>query len=149
VALGQDSFLRINRDDIKSFTLFTPGGNVAFYRVPEISNNCYCQLIATGPACTVYKKITTRLKKPDYRTTGLTESGNKYYEYKDFAEYFIVNVSGKNKFSGKFFLNRRSIEKVFAFDRQKLDAYLHDHGKSAVNELFIKSLADYFNETPN
>jgi hypothetical protein len=140
------AFLHVGTDAVKAFTLFTPLGNLAFYWVPEISNDYFFQLLSTGGTCTVYKKITTKVNRPDYHTNGLVEYGNKYAEYIDFGCYYIMNVTGKSKFSGKFYLTKNSIKKAFGFDQEKLQQYFDSHKNSPLDDDFVKGIADYFNQ---
>lgn len=145
VTRDMQTFLHANRDDVKAFTLFTPNGDFAFYSVPEISDDCFFLLVATGKTCTVYKKITTTIKNADYHTDGIAEFGSKTAEYIDNATYYGMNVLGKSKFSGRFYLTKRSVKEAFGFNQHKLNQYFTQHGKEDFNEGFVRGLANYFN----
>ncbi len=139
-------FLHADRGDVKSFTLFTPDGKLTFYVVPEIGSYCFVQLLAMGKTCTVFKRINTVIKRPDYVTDGKVETGNPYYEYVDKISYFIMNVSGKNKFSARFYANKESIKQAFGFDQDKLAQYFGQHRKGSLDDNFVKGIADFYNQ---
>lgn len=146
VTRDMQTFLYPYRDDVKAFKLFAPNADFAFYWVPEISNHCFFQLIATGDACTVYKKIITSIKRRDYNLNGAPDYVVRNLQYVDAETYYIMNISGKSKFSGKFYLNKGSIKRAFSFNPEKCDQYFAQHSDEHITDDFVKGIADYFNQ---
>src|SRR6202012_357074 len=91
--LTQDerSAIEVNRDAIKSFTLYNNAQvPVVFENVPEIDRNHYVEVIATGKKYRIYKLIKTKFEKSDYHTDGVVTTGNPYDEYVDEGNYFVI-----------------------------------------------------------
>jgi len=140
------TFLHTERREIKAFVLYAPEGKYVFKKVPEITAKEFLQLLSSGPACTVYKKTITTVKGPSFRTDGIVESGTHFSKYVDVPVYYITNVTGKYKFSGRFFPTKKSIKTVFGFNEEKLNQYMAQHSNDAIDDNYITGLAAWFNK---
>ena len=78
----------------------------------------------------------------DYQTNGITETGNKYDEYVDEWQYFILSSKGELM---KIELKKKSIEKVLENESSKVESFFNDHKRDKVDEAFVKSLLQSLN----
>lgn len=100
------------------------------------------EIIQKGNNYSVYKRVKVVLVKPTYKSDGLTESGNKYYEYKDASKYCVTD--NKNNSVKKFDLKKRSI--ADAFGKEKTASFFTQHKKDPVDETFLKNPVLNFNQ---
>lgn len=145
VTRDKQNYLHTEKRDIKGFILYTDSGKLIFTKVPEINTKDFFQLLASGNTCTVYKKTSTVIKRGNYVSDGIAETGTRSSSYADNPTYYLANVNGKNKFSGKFYATKKSIQAAFGFDNDKLQQYFTLHKFEENDESFIIGLGSYFN----
>lgn len=145
VTRDEKNYLHTEKRDIKGFVLYTDSGKLIFTKVPEINAKDYFQLLGMGNTCTLYKKVSTTVKGPGYYTNGSPEAAVRDARYEDYNTYYLMDVDDRNRFPGKFYPIKRSVQSVFGFDNDKLQQYFTQHGDAAINDAFIIGLAAYFN----
>jgi hypothetical protein len=132
-------YYSVDKQEIKSLTLFAPGKTFYFEKVLLINNADLFEVIQKSDNYSVYKLVKAIFRKPTYHTDGLTESGNKYSEYADENEYYIID--NKTNTAKKFEFKKHSIEE--AVGRERTQAYFAMHKKALIDEMFIKNLVTY------
>jgi phage-related tail fiber protein len=138
--------IEIDKEQIKSFILKDNSGKeYDFVRVDAIKPNTFFQSLSTvaGNKFAAYKWTKTRFKKSDYRTDGLTESGNNYDEYVDESTYYAVDL--KTNTVIPFELKKKSIKEAFGTDKPNTDKYFSEHKEDDFNDDFITGLVNYLN----
>ena len=137
------SALTLDKTRISFFTLFNDSAKNShtFMIVPEININLFCEVIALGDSCNVFKLTTTRFVKADFRSDGIASTGNNYDEYVDDVKYYVYNV--KTDSYQPFLLKKKSI--IAAFDNnERVNEYFLKH-KDGIDETVVKNLAEYVN----
>jgi hypothetical protein len=141
----QRSAIEIDRDLVKSFTLYDNlNRSYTFERVPQIDNNHYIQVVASGNKYKIYKAIKTNFVKSNYTTDGLSTTGNNYDEYIDENTYYVYDV--KTNSLQKLSLKKKSIKEDFAKDQDKLNKFMSDHSSDDIDDFYLTSLGSYMNE---
>lgn len=134
----------VNRDQIKTFTIYNKLDQPETYElVTTINPTHYSQVLSDGSKYKVYKFTKTTFVKSDYKTDGLTSSGNHYDEYVDEPTYYVLNV--KTSALQKVQLKAKAIKQVFAADADKVKTYFNDHADDDINDTFLSNLADSLN----
>lgn len=144
--LSQDKQTAIatDKERVKAFVVYDKNDSpMAFEYVPAIDATHYCQVLATGSKYKVYKLTQTAFVKANYKSDGMTSSGNKYDEYVDEAAYYVFNV--KTSQLQKTTLKNKAIKQAFADDADKVKAFYSAHGDDEIDENFLKNLADSLN----
>ena len=109
--------------------------------VPEINIDLFCEVIALGDSCAVFKLTTTKFVKANFQSDGIVSTGNNYDEYVDDVKYYVYN--GRTDAYQPFLLKKKSI--IAAFDNNaRVNEYFSKH-KDAIDENVVKNLADYIN----
>jgi len=138
------SVMLADRNIIKSFTLFSPKGQLmTFEQVNQISKDLYLQVISAGPKYKIYKLYITKFVPSNYKSDGIVSSGNTYDEYTDESGYFIWNLSANTL--GVLNTRKKDIKEAFAAEGSKLTDYMTAHS-GKIDENYIKSLADAMNQ---
>jgi hypothetical protein len=134
--------LTLDRTRISFFTLFDSAKNAhTFMIVPEIDINLFCEVIALGDSCNVFKLTKTKFVKADFHSDGIVSTGNNYDEYVDDVKYYVYNV--RTDTYQPFLLKKKSI--IAAFDNNiRVNEYFSKH-KDAIDETVVKNLAVYIN----
>jgi hypothetical protein len=136
--------IEIDKSRIKSFTLYTPLNQPeTFEYVPEIDKTHYPQVLESGKKYRIYKLTTTTFVKNNYRTDGMTSSGNNYDEYADEYTYFAYNVQTKQLL--KFALKKKSIKAAFASDADKVNAFFESNDDK-IDDAFLSKLSAYLDQ---
>ncbi len=136
--------IEIDKDKIKSFTLYNEAGNELTYAyVPAIDKTHYAQVIADGKKYSVYKLTKTRFVKNNYHSDGMTSTGNNYDEYVDENTYYVVN--NETKQVQVLPLKRKGIKTVFAADGKKVDTFLSAYDGD-MDDSYVKNLGDFMNK---
>jgi len=91
----------------------------------------------------LYKEITTTFHPADYKSNGITSTGNNYDEFIDSYEYYLILPGGKGYTSLK--LKKKAIREALASAAPKVDDYLSRHGKDEINEAFLVGLVNQLN----
>ncbi len=147
VTQDQQTYIALDKGSFKAFTLSDPLGNLhSFEVVRSVNPNSFVEVVTKGNKYAIYKLIKTKYKKADYRTDGLTESGDKENQYIDEFEYYVVNVSAKAAPAAKFSLKKKSIKEAFGAGGPNVDAYFAQHKDDDINEAFVKELGEYLNQ---
>jgi hypothetical protein len=134
--------LTLDKTRISFFTLFDSSKNAhTFMTVPEINIDLFCEVIALGDSCAVFKLTTTKFVKANFQSDGIVSTGNNYDEYVDDVKYYVYN--GRTDAYQPFLLKKKSI--IAAFDNNaRVNEYFSKH-KDAIDENVVKNLADYIN----
>ncbi|WP_184544057.1 carboxypeptidase-like regulatory domain-containing protein [Mucilaginibacter sp. FT3.2] len=134
----------VDRDKIKSFTVYDALDQPQTYElVTEINPTHYTQVLASGDKYRVYKFTKTTFEKSDFKSDGMTSSGNKYDEYVDEPTYYVFNV--KTASLQKITLKSKAIKQAFAADADKVKLFYSEHTDDEINESFLKDLAESLN----
>jgi hypothetical protein len=146
VTQDQANYIELSKGTYKSFNLVDADGiEHIFVAIPAISNALFPEEIAKTEKYSIYKLTKTKFKRADYRTDGLTETGNNYDEYVDEYEYYVVNNKDKSGQAIKISAKRKSVKDAFGTDAAKVDAYVSQH-KDDLNDNYFKLLATYLNQ---
>jgi hypothetical protein len=134
----------VDRDQIKSFTIYNKLDQPETYQlITAINPTHYTQVLSDGSKYKVYKYTKTTFVKSDFKTDGMTSTGNHYDEYVDEPTYYVLNV--KTSALQKISLKAKAIKQVFAADADKVKAYFSDHADDDINDTFLSNLADSLN----
>ena len=137
--------IEVDKDLVKSFTLYDNMNRpYTFERVPQIDNNHYVIVIASGDKYKIYKAIKTNFVKSNYTTDGLTSSGNNYDEYVDDSSYYVYDV--KTNTLQKIALKKKALKDGFTKDADKLNKFVSDHSSDTIDDFYLSSLGSYMNE---
>jgi hypothetical protein len=145
--LSQDKQTAIaaDKDHVKGFVVYDKSDNpLAFEYVSAIDATHYSQVLATGAKYKVYKLITTKFVKSDYKNDGISSSGNKYDEYVDEPKYYVVDA--KTGQPQKIALKSKAIKQAFATDADKVKTFFDEHKSDDVDEAFLSKLGAYLNQ---
>lgn len=95
-------------DNVKSFSLF--GADVVVYEhFPNLYATPFLQQLVKD-SVSLYKGMTTKYKKADFRTNGIVESGHDYDEYSDKVVYYVQFPDKQLK---EVQLRKKSYKEVF------------------------------------
>jgi hypothetical protein len=78
----------------------------------------------------------------DYQTNGITETGNKYDEFVDEQQYFILSSKGELM---KIEFKKKSIEKILENESSKVEAFFNDHKRDKIDETLVTALLKSIN----
>ncbi|HLY69386.1 MAG TPA: carboxypeptidase-like regulatory domain-containing protein [Puia sp.] len=147
ILMTQDmkSAMEINKDQVKAFALKSDNGVFyIFEQVPGLENGNFLQQLVKGNKFLLYKSIKTKFIKSNYRTDGLTESGNNYDEYLDEFRYYVLQVGAKDY--KEIELKKKSIKSVLSNQTDKVNAYFSQHADDSIDESFLKGLIIFLNQ---
>lgn len=146
IFLDSAKIIELNSSDIGSFTIGDSGQQVTFERLRNSTDlNFYQPVYKNEKGYSLYKLLKTTFKKADYQTNGLFESGNKFDEYVDTQEYYILSDKGE---LAKITFKKKSIEKCFGKESEKVDAFFTSHKNDNIDEAFVASLLEFINTQP-
>ena len=135
--------IELSSGAIAGFSLKADGRVQVFERLKNSSDlNFYQPVYKDDKGYSLYKLLTTKFKKADYQSNGIIESGNKYDEYTDQLEYFIV--SPKQELV-KITFKKKALEKALENESSKVDGFFNQHKGDEVNEDFVKKLLQFLN----
>lgn len=141
----KQSAIEVDKAQIKSFTVYADRDKPMVYEsVPAIDNSHFLQVLSDGSKYKIYKLTKTKFVKSNYRTDGMTSTGNPYDEYIDENAYYVLNVL--NKQFQKVSLKKKALKEAFASEGEKPDRFFAEHSQDIINDDFIKSLGDYLNK---
>jgi hypothetical protein len=144
--LSQDkqTAIDVNKEQVKGFTVYDKADQpINFEYIPAIDATHFAQVLSTGTKYKVYKLTKTTLVKADFKSDGLTSSGNKFDEYVDEPGYYVIDV--KTNGVQKVALKSKAIKQAFAADADRVKAYFDAHKDDDVNEGFLGGLGDSLN----
>jgi hypothetical protein len=145
--LSQDkqTAIDVNKEQVKGFTVYDKADQpINFEYVPAIDATHFAQVLSTGTKYKIYKLTKTTLVKADFKSDGMTSSGNKFDEYVDVPGYYVIDV--KTNGIQKVALKSKSIKQAFAADADKVKAYFDAHKDDDINEGFLAALGDSLNQ---
>jgi hypothetical protein len=134
-----------DKNVMKGFVLVSPQDKpVRFEMMPGISSDLYCIVLSTGPNYKIYKLIKTKYVPSDYKTDGISSTGNKYDEYTDESTYYVMNM--KTMAFQPIQLRKKSIQTTFAADGGKLNSFMSTHSSDKMDEAYLGALGDAMNQ---
>lgn len=134
-----------DKNSIKGFMLESPQDQpVRFEMMTGISSDLYSIVLSSGPDYKIFKLIKTEYIPSDYKTNGLSSSGNKYDEYADTYTYYVMNM--KTMAYQPVQLRKKSIKEVFASEANKLNSFMTAHSSDKIDEEYLKALGDALNQ---
>lgn len=140
---SSNTVMELSSKDIAGFSLKEDNQEYNFERLKNSTDlNFYQPVYKDEKGFSLYKLLLTKFVKADYQTNGITESGNKYDEYVNDEQYFILSAKGELI---KIELKKKSIEKVLENESSRVEAFFNDHKKDKVDETFVKSLLQSIN----
>lgn len=137
--------IAVSKEAVKSFTVFDKSGEaMTFDYVPDIDPTHFVQVLSAGSKYKIYKLTKTTLVKANFKSDGMTSSGNKYDEYVDEPVYYITDMkAGKPQ---KITLKGKAIKQAFAADADKVKQFFADHADDDITEKFLAGLGGYLNQ---
>jgi hypothetical protein len=141
--VDKNTVYEFSSSTIKSFALQTDSGQYTFERISAVNNGNFIQQIVKGEKYSLYKSIKTTFVKSDFYSDGLIERGNRYDEYVDEYEYYILLPGGKDCRKVEF--KKKSIKEILSLDSVKVNKYFSDHSSEDIDENFIKGLLAFLN----
>jgi hypothetical protein len=142
VLLDSSSIVEINSSDVLNFTIADDSETYTFERLRNSTDlNYYEPIEKNEKGYSLYKLLFTKFKLADYQTNGLIQSGNKYDEYVDTEEFFVLTPK---KEMIKLTMKEKSI-KAALNDDPKVDSFFSSHKKAKINESLLKELVESLN----
>jgi hypothetical protein len=93
---GGKNVISLSNDAVSKFILVDSGKAYIFKKNPSINKSFYFQpMVESENGYSLYKHISTQLKRADYQNIGYGTTGKKYDEYVDSYEYYLVFPGGK------------------------------------------------------
>jgi len=135
-----------DRNEFKAVTFYRHDSAFVFERVQSINPNDLFQVLTFSPGkYGFYKIIHTKLKKANYTSNGISESGNKYDEYIDELEYYILFANKEFRLLSS--LKKNAVEKAFSLspDKDKMEIFFSSHKNSKSPENDIENLVKFLN----
>jgi hypothetical protein len=137
--------IEVRNEEFKSFTLIQENQNFVFVHVPLINQTDFFEELVNQPGkYSLYKLIHTRIRRADYRTNGLFETGNDYDEYVDNYDYYVI-FPGDRVYK-RILLKTKSIKDILSMEHSKIKSYFSDHWESNIDEAFLKGLILYIDQ---
>ncbi|HET6253061.1 MAG TPA: carboxypeptidase-like regulatory domain-containing protein [Puia sp.] len=147
LVMSQDmkSGIELYKSQIVRFELKDADGRRHFFvQAPALNNGNFVECLIRGDKYSLYKIVSTKFKKADYRSDGLTESGNNYDEYIDDATYYVTDGKGDN--AKKLEMKKKSILAVFGADKDKVDGYLKKNSYDDLDIGYVQGLVVFLNQ---
>lgn len=136
--------IAVSQDAVTRFTLYNKGeAPVTFVVVPAIDTRRYSILLTAGKNYQFYKLVKTKFEKANFKTDGITSSGNKYDEFTDEYTYYVVK-QGSDK-PVKLSLKKKAIKEVFSADIDKVNKFMADN-TGDIDEEYVKRLCENLNQ---
>jgi hypothetical protein len=116
-----------------------------FEKIDLINKNKFLVNLVNGgnKKYTLYKSINTKFVKADFVSNGLIQSGNKYDEYADSYDYYIVYGNGIYK---KIELKEKAVKQVLIEDKEKVKNFFVQHSGDKLDELLLSELIIFLNQ---
>ncbi len=145
ITQDEKSYFGVEEQNVKKYELNSEGKDLSFAKISTIGDVGYVQLLAgkEGNYC-LYKAVSTKLKKANYTTNGLIESGNNYDEYVDDYAYYVVYPDAKTAEPISF--KKSVIKKNLSNVEAKVEAYFSANKYTSINEGFLKGLIEVINK---
>jgi len=138
------SAIEVNRDIVKSFTLYD-NSNVAytFANVSQINPTHYVEVLVSGDKYKIYKTIKTTFEKENFSSDGVMSQGHNYDLYTDESTYYVYEV--KTNTLQPIALKKKSLKEAFAKDADKLNKYMSDNS-GTIDDFYLTNLGEFMNE---
>ncbi len=141
---GVDKIWSYPGEFVSGFALVDSMNTYAFEKIPWISNEFFLQQLLKSPrGYSLYKRLITKLKPANYKSVGYYSTGNKYDEYTDFYEYYII-YPGEKIFK-KFYLNEGAIRKALKGESVNLDNFFTGNS-GPLNEEKLLAMMRFIND---
>lgn len=141
----QRAVVDVNKEQVKNFTVYDKLDQpMTFEYVSAIDMTHYSQVLSTGSKYKIYKFVKTTFIKSNYVSDGMASTGNRYDEYVDEPNYYIINV--KTSEVKKISLKSKAIKQAFIADVDKVKMFYNDHKDDDIDEKFLSGLGDYLNQ---
>lgn len=128
---------------IAGFTLSRNDSNFRFERLKNSTDlHFYQPVYKNEKGYSLYKLMETKFKRADYQSNGLVESGNKYDEYVDENQYYILSPKGELI---RIDLKKKSIERALTNEAIKVESFFKAHKSDRVDETFVENLLQSIN----
>src|SRR5581483_10293716 len=96
VTVDRSNIMKIDKDQIKSFTLYDNlDHRHDFEKIPIVDTDHFVQVLADGDKYKIYKLTKTQFAASDFAHTAAGGSGKEYDEYVDDTEYYLLDVKSK------------------------------------------------------
>lgn len=139
----ENTIVALNSFEIGEFTLLKDSASYNFERIRNLKDfHFYQPVLKSTKGYSLYKLLITKFKQADYFTNGIVESGNKYNEYVDETEWYILT---EKKELMKIILKEKYIKKILQADGAKVNHFFEGHGKQKIDEQFIRALITSLN----
>lgn len=139
------SAIEVNRDIVKSFTLYDEANTAyTFENVPQLNATHYVQVLASGNKYKIYKEIKTTFEKANFSSDGVMSQGHNYDLYKDEATYYVYDV--QNNAMQKVTLKKKALKDAFAKDADKVNKFIADHSSDTIDDFYLSNLGSFMNE---
>ena len=133
-----------NKDQVRSFTLYSHDQPYTYEKMTGISNELYSKLISSGSKYKIYKLTATKFVAANYQTNGITSTGNNYDEFADNDSYYVQDLKTGN--FQQLTLKKKAIKAAFPDDSNKLNAFMAAHSDDKIDDDYLKSLGDALNQ---
>ncbi|MGE5519321.1 MAG: hypothetical protein ACM3VS_05275 [Candidatus Dadabacteria bacterium] len=144
VLVDGTTVIELNTADILSFTIGEGESQHTFVRLKNSTDeHFYEQVTSNNKGYALYKQLITKLKKADYETNGIFESGNKFDEYKDEYQYFVVTP--KQELLKITAFKEKVIKNALGNEAKKVDTFISSHKGQKIDEQYVKGLIEYVN----
>lgn len=131
-------------DSVTSFTLADTNSVLSFGKEPLINRLRFFQiLVRSEKGYNVYREWITKLNRSNFQDAGYYTTGERYDEYVDLFNYFIV-YPGHHRYR-RLELNVHAIHKALPSESARLDAFFSQTGGSVDVNTFIL-LMQFLNE---
>jgi hypothetical protein len=134
-------------DSVNNFTLADSNEVLSFVKDSLISRSRFLQvLVRSDKGYTVYREWVTKLNLSNFRDEGYYTTGNKYDEYVDLFNYYIV-YPGRRKCT-RLELKMHAIQKALRSESARLNSFFSQKSGSVDENTFVL-LMQYLNEKRN
>ncbi len=141
---NKKDILAVTSGALQSFTLEFRGKQYPFAHIAAIdSTRFYLRLAGGNGMYALYKECKVRFVKSNYRNDGIIQSGNPNDEYIDESQYYIVRP---NEETSRIVFNTNDIKNILVAQKQKVKAYINEHGDEHVDEYFLTGLINSLNK---
>lgn len=144
VSQDKINIMALAASGINSFILHDENVKYVFDKLPQIdSSKFYLALVKSNTGHSLYKSSAVKFIMANFRDDGVIQSGNRYDEYKEENEYYVVEASTKHfKFIN---FRARVIKTVLFSEKVQTDKFFRASWDKKINEEFLVNLINYVN----
>jgi hypothetical protein len=137
--VDKSKVIELSSEDLSAFSVRDNTMNYVFERLKNSADlNFYQPIYKNEKGYSFYKLLSTKLKKADFQTNGIIESGNKYDEFVDTEQYYFLTAKGELLKISNF--KKKTLKEVLGNEAPKVDSYFKAHRSDPVDEEFIKNM---------